>query len=448
MTEARHLRPVTNDPAPARVPPHNTDAERALLGACLLNRTAIDAAAHTITPDDFYTPLNADIWAAIIHLHTNGHPADAVTVADHLTATGWAGTPSDLADLYSAVPSLDAAGRYAQIVADCARRRAIITAAWDIAEHAYTDGDADAVADHADHTIRQATTRRHTRARPIADLVAGAVDRWEQRLDTGGMGASTGLADLDRLTLGLHDGQLITVAARPGMGKSMMALHIAEHAAATRPVLVVSLEMSADDLLDRMASTSGVDPDAFRTGRLTDRDWERVIHRLTGIQQLPITFVDDGTVTVTQIAAEAAQHTPRGGPAPVVIVDYVGLVHHTRQKGDNRNNEVSEISRGLKQLAMRLRTPVVMLSQLSRAVETRGDKRPLLSDLRDSGSLEQDSDVVLFLYRDEVYNPDTRARGVCEVLVAKQRNGPAQRTVRVGCDPRFFRFTNLERTLP
>jgi replicative DNA helicase len=437
----------------SRVPPHNLQAEQSLLGAMLLSRDAIAAAVEACGPDDFYKPAHGHTFEAITSLYARGEPADPVTVADELDRASLleaVGGRAALLSLQADSPATANAGRYARIIEEHALLRRLIGVAGEIAELGYSlPDDVASVVDRAESMVFEVAERRVTTSlRPLKELLEESLDRLEALYGQGDSitGVPTGYTDLDERLSGLQKSNLVIVGARPAMGKTAFALGIAAHAAmeAHVPVLLFSLEMSHSEITQRLlVSEARVDSGRIRNGKLMDTDWPKISQAIGRLGEAPL-FVDDNpNLTVMEIRAKArrlkAQHSDLG----LIIIDYLQLMSG-RHNSESRQVEISEISRGLKILARELQVPVVALSQLSRQLESRADKRPMLSDLRESGSIEQDADVVLFLYRDEVYNPDSADRGTAEIIVSKHRNGPTGYTKLAFLD-HYTRFANMAR---
>src|SRR5487761_193457 len=435
-----------------RIPPHNLEAEESLIGAMLLSRDAISAAIERCGDADFYKPSHAQIFSAITSIYNRAEPADAVTVAEELRRAGVLediGGAAVLVALQSNTPAISNASRYASIVEEHALLRRLIGVASEIAELGYgLPDDVTAAVDQAESMVFEVAQRRTIDSvSPISDLLGETLDRLEQLIDRGEeiTGVPTGYTDLDRLLAGLQPSNLVVVGARPSMGKTAFALGAAVHAALTGvPVLFFSLEMSHLELAQRVLSAeSRVDATRMRNGRLLNTDYTKVTNAISRLSAAPLHIDDNPNVTVMDIRARARRMKSREGLG-LVVVDYLQLMSG-RHSAENRQVEISEISRGLKILARELNIPVVALSQLSRTLESRADKRPMLADLRESGAIEQDADVVLFLYRDEVYNPDaTETQGTAEVIVAKHRNGPTG-TTRLAFIGHHAHFDNMAR---
>jgi replicative DNA helicase len=437
-----------------RVPPHNLEAERSLLGAMLLSKEAVAVAVEIVrSADDFYKPAHGHVYDAVTTLYAAGNAVDAVTVADELGRLGLldlvGGLPA-LFEMQAATPATSNAARYATIVEEHALLRRLIGAAGQIADLGYElPDDVAAAVDRAESLVFEVAQRRVTDSlAPLRDLLSAKLDHLEALYERGETitGVPTGYVDLDERLSGLQPSNLVIVGARPAMGKTSLALGMAAHAALEggHPVLLFSLEMSHLELTQRLLGAEArVDATRLRNGRLLEADWPKISHAVGRLAEAPIYIDDNPNLTVMEIRAKARRLKSRLGQLGMVVVDYLQLMTG-RTNAENRQVEVAEISRGLKILARELEVPVVALSQLSRNLEQRADKRPLLADLRESGSLEQDADVVLFIYRDEVYNPDSADRGTAEVIVAKHRNGPTGIT-RLAFLDHYTRFANMAR---
>ena len=439
----------------SRVPPHNLDAEESLLGALLLSREVVGNVAEMgVQVEHFYKPAHQHVYAAIRGLMATGQPIDVVTVADQLRRDGLLeeiGGNQLLLELQNATPAISNASRYAKIVQDTAVLRRLIGVAGEIAEIAYNEpDDVTKALDEAESKVFEvAEDRVIDSTRQLSDLLPVAMDKLQETFERGDSitGLATGYNDLDELLSGLQPSALNIVGARPAMGKTAfglgMATHIAMHS--KKPVLFFSLEMGHTELTQRILSSEArVDSQKLRTGRLIDSDWTKIgkaINRL----DIPLFLDDNPRVTVMEIRAKARRIKSRYGGLGAIMIDYLQLMSGGNF-AENRQLEVSEISRGLKILARELETPIVALSQLSRNLESRADKRPMLADLRESGSLEQDADVVMFLYRDEVYNRDSPDKGLAEVIIAKHRSGPVGR-VDLVFNGTYTRFDNAAKGL-
>lgn len=429
--------------------PCDIEAEEAVLGCVLVAKEGFANVVDVLSSADFHKLSHQHIFDAMVSLYSKGHAIDARTVTDALTTAGQKQYATELLPMAAdpiAVPSNVV--RYAHIVRRHAILRSLITLGREIAELGWEGGpDPEELIDKAEAMTHQLGAERRTG--PGSQHLGESLEEWAQRIEergrTGVAGIPTGFADLDRYLAGMRDGQLVTVAARPSMGKSTFAGALAVNVAfAGYPVLFVSVEMSMAELQDRlMAQCSGVWLDNIRRGKLTPKDWEAVHRARPLVTDYPIWIEDDPNTTLFTIRSEARKVSRRVGKLGVVIVDYLQLLSSIG-KQENRQVEVAELSRGLKKLAGELQTPVVALSQLNRNLELRDDKTPRLADLRESGAIENDSDVVMFLFREEVYKPDTKRAGICDVIVAKQRNGPIG-TVSLAYDARTGRFGDLSR---
>jgi replicative DNA helicase len=436
-----------------RVPPHSIQAEESLLGAMLLSRDAIAAAVEVVSADDFYKPVHGHVYDAITALFGQGEPVDPVTVADQLRRAGLldaVGGPAALVSLQAGTPAVGSAARYGRIVEEHAMLRRLIGVAGEIAEIGYEPPDDVAMAvDRAESLVFDVAQRRVTDSMaPLRELLEQKLDHLEMLYERGESitGVPTGYTDLDERLAGLQPSNLVIVGARPSMGKTSFALGIAAHAAleAQTPVLFFSLEMSHLELTQRLlCAEARVDATRMRNGRLHESDWPKISHAVGRLAEAPMFIDDNPHLTVMEIRAKARRLKSRVGGLGLIIIDYLQLMTG-RHNAENRQVEVSEMSRGLKILARELEVPVVALSQLSRNLEMRADKRPQLADLRESGSLEQDSDVVMFIYREELYNPETPDRGTAEIIVSKHRNGPTG-AVQLAFLDHYTRFANMAR---
>lgn len=438
----------------ARIPPHNLEAEESLLGAMLLSRDAITAAVEAhVDGSAFYKPAHGHIFDAILGLYGQGEPVDVVTVAEELRREGLLealGGRGTLLRLQAATPASANAAHYAQIVAELALLRRLIAVAGEIAEEAYSQpDDVTETVDRAEALVFEVAQRRVSESMvPVLHTVTEALEQLEALYGRNDpiTGVPTGYVDLDHMLLGLQPSNLVVVAARPGMGKTAFALGAAVNVAieTNQPVLFFSMEMGALELTKRvLAALARVPLRKLQTGELNDADWTRIHAALNRLAHAPLYIDDAAHCTVMEMRAKARRHKARHGSLGLVVVDYLQLMSSPRRT-ENRQVEVSELSRGLKILARELDTPVMALSQLNRQVEYRQDKRPMLADLRESGSIEQDADVVCALYRDEIYNPDSEHRGMAEVIVAKHRNGRTG-TVRLAFQEQYTKFENMTR---
>ena len=418
----------------SRVPPHNLHAEESLLGALLLSTEVVNQISELgISVDHFYKPAHQHIYSAIRGLMAGGHAVDVVTVSDELRRNGLLddiGGAQALNELQNATPAISNAHRYAKIVQDTAVLRKLISVAGEITELAYMEpDDVTKALDEAETKVFEvAEDRVVDSTRPLADLLPIAMDQLQETFERGDTitGVATGFNDLDELLSGLQPSTLNIIGARPAMGKTALGLGIATNVAKTthKPVLVFSLEMGHAELTQRILSSEAeVESQKLRTGRLQEADWTKIGRAINRIDSVPLYLDDNPRVTVMEIRAKARRLKARAGGLGLIMIDYLQLMSGG-SNAENRQLEVSEISRGLKILARELEVPIIALSQLSRTLESRADKRPMLADLRESGSLEQDADVVMFLYRDEVYNRDSPDKASAELIIAKHRSGP------------------------
>ena len=415
-----------------RLPPQNIEAEQSVLGSLLIDREAIVKVAAFLQREDFYREAHAQIYAAILDLHERREPADFVTLSDELQRRGQleaVGGASYLTSLINSVPTSIHVEYYAHIVERTAILRRLIEAAAKIAGLAYEEAeDVDAVVDRAEQVLFDVSQRRVSRGLvSIKNILTEYYDRVEYLHQHQGemVGLPTGFVDLDRLLGGLQRSDLIIVAGRPGMGKSSFGLTIAQNAAQkhNKVVAFFSLEMSGEQLVQRLiAGETGISSQRLRIGDIHDVEWDKMV-KAGGSLSESMVFVDDSPSPSPMEVRTKSRRLAAEYGLDLVIVDYLQLLRSGIQS-ENRVQEVSYISRSLKGLARELNVPVIAMSQLSRAVETRQDKKPILADLRESGSIEQDADVVLFIYRDEQYDTDTDRKNIADILVAKHRNGP------------------------
>ncbi len=438
-----------SDPAAPRIPPYNLDAEESLLGAMLLSRDATAAALEMCGASDFYKPSHKLVFEAITSLYAKGDPADAITVAEELRRNNLleeAGGQAEVISLQAAVPAISSAPYYAKIVEENALLRKLIGVANEIADIGYSlPTDVTEALDKAESLVFNVAERRSTDTIvDLNELLSRSLDRLEELAGRteGITGIPSGYVDLDEHLAGLQSSNLVVVGARPSMGKTAFALGIAAHAAIHgEKVLFFSLEMSHLEIAQRvLAAEARVDAGRMRSGRLTQDDFGKINQAIGRLSDAPLYIDDNPNVTIMDIRAKARRIKSRTDLS-LVIVDYLQLMTG-RNNAENRQVEISEISRGLKILARELNIPVVALSQLSRNLEARTDKRPMLSDLRESGAIEQDADVVMFIYRDEVYHADSVDKGTAEVIIAKHRNGPTG-VVELSFAPNHARFGNI-----
>jgi replicative DNA helicase len=443
--EARNSRPA------GRIPPQNTEAEESLLGAMLLSKDAIATAVETVAAADFYKPAHAHLFEAIVTLYGAGEPVDPVTVSESLQRAGvldGIGGKNAVLRIQTGTPAASNAAFYARIVADHALLRRLVAVGSEIAELGYTlPDDVSAVLDQAETLVFDVANRRQTTSlRGIHATLQDSLEHLEALFEHDGQttGIPTGFRDLDEVLLGWQPSNLIVVAARPGQGKTAFALGTATHAALheRRPVVFFSMEMGYLELTQRiLASEAGVNSRLLRTGRIPESDWSRISHAVGRLAEAPLFIDDNPHLTVMDMRAKCRRLKSQYGDLGLVVVDYLQLMS-TPRKSENRQVEVSELSRGLKVLARDLDVPVIALSQLNRSLEYRADKRPMLADLRESGALEQDADVVAFIYRDDTYNTDSSDKGIAEIIVAKHRNGPTAK-IRLAFLEHLTKFATL-----
>jgi replicative DNA helicase len=415
-----------------RLPPQSVEAEQAVLGALLVNGEAIARVADVLEPDYFYRKAHQVIYASMLDLFEKSEPIDIVTVSQYLKDEGKLdniGGRQYLTDLAMSVATTANIEYYARAVHEKSLVRNLIKAGTEIVASCYEDTEADVLIDKAEHLIFNIAQRRNLQQLiHIREIVEASFAKIEERYENRDSlsGISSGFYDLDALTSGFQSSDLIIVAARPSMGKTALCLSFAQHASVEMnvPVAIFSLEMSKEQLVQRMlCSLAEIDASRLRSGNLHNNDWNRLAMAMGRLGEAPIYIDDSAILTALEIRAKCRRLKAEYKNLGMIIIDYIQLMQG-RKVTDNRVQEVSEISRSLKTLARELEVPVIALSQLSRAVEARQNKRPMLSDLRESGSIEQDADIVMFIYRDEYYNPDTEHRGEAEIIIAKQRNGP------------------------
>ena len=441
-----------------RVPPHSTEAEQSVLGGLLLDNLAWDKCSDLLSDSDFYRHEHRHIYAAVGSLIASSKPADVITVFEALQSLGKAEDCGGLAYLNAlaqSVPSASNVRRYAEIVRERSVLRKLISASDEIATTAFNPQGqpVSQILDEAESRIfriGEEGSRGGAGFQPMDKLVQALIDR-VQELEANGSedvtGIRTGFYDLDRMTAGLQKGDLIVLAARPSMGKTAFALNIAEHVAVQEglPVAVFSMEMGASQLALRVVGSLGrIDQQHLRTGRLRDDEWERLPEAASKLSEAPM-FIDESPgLNPAELRARARRLARQyGGTLGLIVIDYLQLMSGSSNSSDeNRATVLGEISRGMKGLAKELQCPVLALSQLNRSVETRPDKRPMMSDLRESGAIEQDADVIMFIYRDDYYNKDSKEPGVAEIVLAKQRNGPVG-TVKLTFLKPLTRFDNL-----
>ncbi len=436
-----------------RVLPHSDEAEQSVIGSMIMDREAIVVASEMITGDDFYNKMYGVLFETMVELNDAGSPVDLVTLQNKLREKNVPPEVSSLEfvrDIITAVPTSANIKHYANIVAQKATTRRLIKVTEQIANDCYDPKESlETILDETEKKIFQVVQSRNTEDFvPIRQVVMNAMDRIDKasRNKGGVTGVPTGFSDLDYHTAGMQPSDLVLIAARPSMGKTAFVLNIAQYMAFRKDlsVAIFSLEMSKEQLVNRLfALESNVDAQKLRTGQLNDREWERLIEGAGTIGKSKLIIDDTPGISIGELRSKCRKYKLEHNLSAIMI-DYLQLMSGSG-KSDSRQQEISEISRSLKSLARELNVPVIALSQLSRAVEQRPDKRPMLSDLRESGAIEQDADVVMFIYRDDYYNKDSERKGVSEIIIAKQRNGPVC-TVDLAWLPELTKFANLEQS--
>ena len=439
-----------------RQPPQDLAAEQSVLGGMLMSKDAIADVIEALRSGDFYKPAHTLVFDAILNLYSRGEPADAITVASELDKAGSlsrVGGAVYLHTLMATVPTAANAGYYAQIVAEKAILRRLVEAGTRIVQLGYGGnegdvggGEVDEIVDRAQAEIYEVTERRTSEDYVILEeLLQPTMDEIDAIAMAGGQaaGVPTGFADLDNLTNGLHPGQMIIVAARPGIGKSTLALDIARHAAVKhhKTAVIFSLEMSKTEITMRLLSAeAGIRLSQMRSGTMNEQDWQKIVRRMTEISDAPLFIDDSPNMTMMEIRAKARRLKQRND-LKLIVVDYLQLMT-SGKRVESRQQEVSEFSRQMKLLAKELEVPVIAISQLNRGPEQRTDKRPMLSDLRESGSLEQDADMVIQVHRPDAREADDPRAGEADLIIAKHRNGPTT-TVSVAHQLHYSRFADL-----
>ena len=441
-----------------KLPPHSVEAEQSVLGGLLLEASALDKIVDLVSADDFYRQEHRLIFRQILRLTEQAKPVDVITVAEALEISGElekvGGLPY-LGGLAQNVPSAANVRRYGEIVRERSIMRQLVEVGTDIAGSAYnpTGRDAAQLLDEAESKvfeIAEAGSKGKQGFMSMPPLLTQVVERIETLYardnSSDVTGTATGFSDLDRMTSGLQDGDLVIVAGRPSMGKTAFSINIAENVAldSKLPVAIFSMEMGATQLAMRMLGSVGkLNQHDLRTGRLQDDDWGRLTHALGKLNDAPIHIDESAALSALEVRARARRlHRTHGGLG-LIVIDYLQLMSSNAGKvSENRATEISEISRSLKALAKELQVPVIALSQLNRSLEQRPNKRPVMSDLRESGAIEQDADLILFIYRDEVYNSDSPDKGKAEIIIGKQRNGPIGK-VELAFRGEYTRFDNL-----
>lgn len=423
-----------------RRPPQSIPSEQAILGGLMVDNTALDSIVDVIGPDDFIRRDHRLIYEHITMMVQRGQPADVVTVLESLRNAGVeaeVGGFSYLSELVSNTPSAANIRRYAEIVHDKAVLRQLITVGDRMVTNALAPEGRETrdILNEAERdvlAINEQNGRGQKGFQSMSTLVREVSERiielYSNRNNSEVTGVSTGYKNLDNVTAGLQRGDLIILAGRPSMGKTSLALNIAEHVGINLelPVAVFSMEMGADQLTQRLISAVGrIDAQKLRKGQLDDEDWDRFTAAMHKLENKPLYIEETPALTITELASRTRRLVNQVGPLGLVVVDYIQLMPGSgRNSSENRSQELSEISRGLKALAKELQVPIICLSQLNRSVDGRTNRRPMMSDLRESGAIEQDADIIMFIYRDVVYNPETPEKNLAEVIIAKQRNGP------------------------
>ena len=453
VSELRY--PGTGDIARIKMQPHSAEAEQSVLGGLLLSADGWDAVAEVVSDGDFYRLGHRLIFRQIAQLAEAAEPIDVITVADKLQARDEldaAGGLTYLAELAQNTPSASNIRAYAQVVRERASLRKLIEAAQEIAESGFNPEGrkSDELIDEAERRIMQIGEDGPKDGAPkdINPLLQAALGRIEELFQSGGAitGISTGFIELDNMTSGLQDSDLVIVAGRPSMGKTAFAMNLVEHAVLNqkKPILVFSMEMPADSLIIRMLSSIGrIDQTRLRNGKLEQEDWPKLSAAVTKLKDVPLYIDDTPALTPTEIRSRARRVAREHGGLGMIMVDYLQLMQ-VAGSSDGRTAEISEISRSLKAIAKEFKVPMVALSQLNRSLEQRPNKRPVNSDLRESGAIEQDADVIMFIYRDEVYHEESEEKGIAEIIIGKQRNGPIG-ICRLAFIGQYTRFENLAR---
>ncbi|MDG4657570.1 replicative DNA helicase [Ectobacillus antri] len=436
-----------------RTPPQNIEAEQAVLGSVLLEQEALTVTSEILIPDDFYRTSHQKIYQAILTLSDKGEPVDLVTVTAELADQNLldeVGGVSYLAELANSVPTAANVEFYARIIEEKSVLRRLIRTATTIASEGYErEDDVEGLLSDAEKKILEVAQQKNTKAfQNIKDVLVVTYDKIETLHHRKGdiTGIPTGFTELDKMTAGFQRNDLIIVAARPSVGKTAFSLNIAQNVATKTDenVAIFSLEMGADQLVMRMLCAEGnINAQRLRTGDLTPEDWGKLTMAMGSLSNAGIYIDDTPGIRVGEIRAKCRRLKQESGLG-MILIDYLQLIQGNGKGGENRQQEVSEISRSLKALARELQVPVIALSQLSRGVESRQDKRPMMSDIRESGSIEQDADIVAFLYRDDYYDKETEKKDIIEIIIAKQRNGPVG-TVELAFVKEFNKFVNLER---
>lgn len=436
-----------------RIMPHSAKAERAVIGAILMDRESIGKVCEVIQGEDFYQPAFGTVYDAAVELYQQGKPVDLITLQEHLKEKNVPPEVSGLEFMKDIVAEMGvttsaSVKAYAEIIKEKSTRRKLIKINEEISNSCYQESQPlSEILDQAEKTVFELVESGNTQEYvPIRQVVMNALDVIEKASKTKGRvtGLPTGFLDLDYKLSGLQPSDLILIAARPSMGKTAFVLNIAQHVAfrQNKAVAIFSLEMSKEQLVNRLFSLeSHIDAQVLRTGNLKDSDWEKLIEGAGNIGKSKMIIDDTSGISISEMRSKCRKYKLEQG-LDLIIIDYLQLMSGSgKRSNESRQQEISEISRSLKGLARELNVPVIALSQLSRAVESRTDKRPMLSDLRESGAIEQDADVCMFIYREDYYIPDTEDKNIAEIIIAKQRNGPIG-TVRLAWMPQYTRFGN------
>ncbi|CAM3941126.1 replicative DNA helicase [Mesobacillus zeae] len=442
-----------NDLYADRMPPQNIEAEQAVLGAIFLEPSALTVASEVLIPEDFYRAAHQKIFDVMLILSDRGKAVDLITVTEELAAAKLledTGGVSYLSELAASVPTAANIEYYARIVEEKSLLRRLIRTATSIASDGYSrEDEVEALLGEAEKSILEVAQRKNAGAfHNIKDVLVRTYDNIELLHNRKGdiTGIATGFFELDRMTAGFQRNDLIIVAARPSVGKTAFALNIAQNVATKtgENVAIFSLEMGAEQLVMRMLCAEGnINAQNLRTGSLTDDDWGKLTMAMGSLSNAGIFIDDTPGVRISEIRSKCRRLKQERGLG-MILIDYLQLIQGNGRSGENRQQEVSEISRSLKSLARELEVPVIALSQLSRGVEQRQDKRPMMSDIRESGSIEQDADIVAFLYRDDYYDKESENKNIIEIIIAKQRNGPVG-TVQLAFVKEYNKFVNLEK---
>ncbi|MEM8593237.1 MAG: replicative DNA helicase [Pseudomonadota bacterium] len=440
-------------PDELKTPPYSVEAEQAVLGGLMLSEQAWEKISDQVLGDDFFRPEHRLIFAAMGMLLSEKAPLDIVTLSELLARQGQleeAGGLAYLVELANNTPSAANIEAYAKIVSSYAMRRLLISTAENIINQSYQPAgqDIDELLNAAERDVMGLADKRMQSGamQSINPLLKSAVEKIDElyKSDSSITGISTGFADLDDMTSGLQKSDLVIVAARPSMGKTSFAMNLVENAILKedKPCIVFSMEMPAEQLIMRLMSAVGrIDQTVLRSGKLQDADWPKLSHAASQLKDKKLFIDDTPAMSPTEINARARRIAREHGELGMIMIDYLQLMQ-IKGRSENRTNEISEISRSLKIIAKEFKCPVIALSQLNRSLEQRPNKRPIMSDLRESGAIEQDADIIMFIYRDEVYNEESEAKGTAEIIIGKQRNGPIG-TTRLAFIGKYTRFENL-----